>query len=122
MVVPPLPASPDAPRQHESVGGGAYALSIDIGSRSAPDGWLTIVDGTMRGGDHEYVLAGVLKLAGGHITADVTVDFQPGVSGNSNISGPFTMRMIGSYENDRLELFGTGPLGIIVGMRGSKLP
>jgi len=99
---------------------GTYELAFDIDGYDGNEGWLTIVDNKLRGGDSRYTLEGTLRSTAGNVSATLNIDLHPGVSGNQRINGPFVMSASGSYGPDGLNLLGTGPLGIIIELRATE--
>ena len=64
-------------------------------------------------GPHHRI-EGQIGQAGQRLVASLTVDLAPGVTGNAFVRGIFACAMTGSGETDSFNLYGLGPLGLIV--------
>ena len=67
-----------------------------------------------------YSLTGSVEGEGRHTTGSLTIDLAAGTAGNAQIQGRFVMSVTGTADGGTVSLIGTGPLGIIIELRGSK--
>jgi hypothetical protein len=94
---------------------GAYSMVFSCdGYRGYGDA--QVLDQALTGGSDRYEVSGHLRVHGNRLISQVQVELAPGVSGNSFIRGGFPCLMTGSEAEYSFNLYGAGPLGIIIGI------
>jgi hypothetical protein len=70
----------------------------------------------LKGGSDRYAIGGQIDGSGSQLSTNLRIDLTDGVSGNAFIKGGFFCAMKGQGAEFSFNLYGLGPLGIIIGI------
>ena len=97
---------------------GRYLMRLDLSGYSGR-GLLEVQDKVAFGQDDGYGLTGRIDGMHPRCMAALAIELLPKTNPNSRVPNRFAVSMNGTCDDASFEIIGTGPLGLIVELRGS---